>query len=138
MIHHTVQIRVRYAETDKMGYVYYGNYASYLEVARVETFRAIGYSYKTLEDEGTMMPVSEYKIKYLKPAFYDDLLTVHVYIKNKPGVRIVFEYEIYNEQNTLLSVAETVLVFIKSSNGKPCLPPESFQKILNAYFEQQT
>jgi acyl-CoA thioester hydrolase len=73
MVNHEVQIRVRYAETDKMGYVYYGNYATYLEVARVETFRHIGFSYKELEDAGTMMPVLEYKNKFLKPARYDDL-----------------------------------------------------------------
>ena len=74
MISNEIQVRVRYAETDQMGYVYYGNYATYFEVARVELLRSIGFSYKKLEEEGVMLPVFEFSIKYFKPAFYDDLL----------------------------------------------------------------
>ena len=136
MIKHEVQIRVRYAETDKMGYVYYGNYATYFEVARVETFRHIGFSYKELEEAGTMMPVAEYKTKYIKPARYDDLLTIKVYIRTKPSARIVFEYEVFNEENILLNVAETTLVFINSQTMRPYLPPEYFQNLLNPFFEE--
>jgi acyl-CoA thioester hydrolase len=136
MIQCEVQVRVRYAETDKMGYVYYGNYATYFEVARVETFRQVGFSYKEMEDAGTMMPVLELKTKFIKPARYDDLLTIKVVIKNKPGIRIVFEYEVYNEENILLTVAETTLVFVNTTNGKPCFPPDVFQNKINSYFEK--
>jgi acyl-CoA thioester hydrolase len=135
MIENVVELRVRYAETDQMAYVYYGNYASYFEVGRVETFRKIGFSYKELEQAGVMMPVLEYKTKYLKPAKYDDLLTIKVWVKEKPGVRIRFEYEVYNEQNVLLTLAETTLVFVNSETGKPCFLPEKFQNIINPYFE---
>src|SRR3954462_7997031 len=101
MLSHEIQVRVRYSETDQMSYVYYGNYAVYLEVARVETFRKIGFSYKALEEAGVMMPVLEYKTKYIRPARYDDLLTIKVMVKTNPGVRIHFEYEIYNEDKVL-------------------------------------
>lgn len=135
MIENKVSIRVRYAETDQMAYVYYGNYASYFEVGRVETFRLMGFSYKELEAAGVMMPVLEFKTKYLKPAKYDDLLTIKVVVAEKPGIRIKFEYEVYNEENTLLTVAETTLVFVNSQTGKPCLLPDKFQDIINPYFK---
>jgi len=135
MIAHQVEIRVRYAETDQMAYVYYGNYASYFEVARVETFRLIGFSYKELEEAGVMMPVLDFHTKYLKPAKYDDLLTIKVWVKEKPGVRIKFDYEVYNEQNSLLTIAETTLVFVNSQTGKPCHLPEKFQNIVAQHFQ---
>ena len=134
MLNHEIQVRVRYSETDKMGYVYYGNYAMYLEVARVETFRYLGFSYKRLEDAGVMMPVLEYKTKYIKPAFYDDLLTIKIIVKDKPGIRIRFEYEICNEKKILLNIAETTLVFVNMNTGKPCHLPEDFRKIIDPYF----
>lgn len=134
MIEHQVQVRVRYSETDQMAYVYYGNYASYFEVARVETFRYIGFSYKQMEAEGILMPVLELKTKYLKPAKYDDLLTVKVIIKEKPGIRIKFEYEVYNEANALLTIAETTLVFINAKTGRPILPPEVFTSFFEKYY----
>jgi acyl-CoA thioester hydrolase len=81
MIHTTHSIRVRYGETDPMKYVYYGNYAEYLEVGRVELFRSIGMSYNEIENQGIWLPVSEYKIKYLRPAFYDQKLEIHTYVK---------------------------------------------------------
>ena len=138
MVHYEVQIRVRYAETDKMGYVYYGNYATYLEVARVETFRHIGFSYKELEEAGTMMPVLEYKTKFLRPAKYDDMLHIKVSIKNKPSARILFEYEIFNQEGVLLNIAETTLVFVNSQTGKPSLPPKHFQELTASYFDEKT
>lgn len=125
MLETTIQIRVRYAETDQMGYVYYGNYATYFEVARVETFRKLGCSYRKLEEDGVMMPVLEYKTKYFKPAFYDDLLDIKVMIKEEPGVRIKYDYEVYRG-DVLLNVAETTLVFVSKETGKPCLPPQYF------------
>lgn len=134
MIEHDVQIRVRYSETDQMSYVYYGNYASYFEVARVEAFRHIGFSYKEMEDAGIMMPVLELKTKYIKPAKYDDLLTIRVRIKQKPSIRITFDYEVYNAGNVLLTIAETTLVFVNSNTGKPVLPPQEFMSFFEKYF----
>jgi len=135
MIEHDVQIRVRYSETDQMSYVYYGNYASYFEVARVEAFRHIGFSYKEMEEAGIMMPVLEYKTKYIKPAKYDDLLTIRVRIKQKPGIRITFEYEIYNDDEILLTIAETTLVFVNGTTGKPAFPPKQFMDFFETYFQ---
>jgi acyl-CoA thioester hydrolase len=124
------KIRVRYAETDKMGYVYYGNYATYFEVARVEMLRNIGLSYKELEDSGILLPVANFQVKYILPAYYDDLLTIRTYIKTKPGVRLVFEYETLNEKNELLNTAIVTLVFISAKTGKPIQSPEYFMNIL--------
>ena len=88
----TTEIRVRYGETDQMGYCYYGNYAQYFEVGRVEALRSLGMSYKALEEQGVMLPVSEFSVKYLSPAFYDDLLTVKTEITAIKGARIYFTY----------------------------------------------
>lgn len=135
MIEHEVNIRVRYAETDQMQYVYYGNYATYFEVARVETFRSLGMSYKEMEELGVLMPVLEYKTKFIKPALYDDLLTIKVLIKDKPGVRIKFDYEVFNEKGVLLNVSETTLVFVSTESGKPTLAPEKFRTILDQQYD---
>lgn len=131
------QIRVRYAETDQMGYVYYGNYSTYFEVARVELFRTYGVSYKEMEEQGVMMPVLEQKIKYIRPAKYDDLLTIKTYLKEKPGVRIRFEYEVYNEENTLLTKAETALVFVDMKTGRPTNAPAYFDQLINENFKEK-
>jgi len=135
MIEHDINIRVRYAETDKMGYVYYGNYATYFEVARVETFRSFGLSYADMEKDGVMMPVLELQQKYYKPALYDDLLTIRTHIKVKPAARIYFEYEVFNEAGVKLGDAKTTLVFINMKTGRPCAPPESFQEAVMNRFE---
>lgn len=135
MITHDIALRVRYAETDQMGYVYYGNYASYLEVARVETFRMLGMSYRAMEEMGVMMPVLEYKTKYIRPAYYDDELVIKTFIRKPPAVRTVFEYEIYNSDGKLLNIAETTLVFVDKETGKPTQPPDEFQKLCNPFFK---
>src|SRR6185503_5026559 len=93
-----VKIRVRYGETDRMGYAYYGNYAEYFEVARVESLRELGMNYKDLEDSGIILPVYTFNVKYMKPAFYDDLLTIKCFIKELPKTRLLFHYETYNEK----------------------------------------
>lgn len=118
MIHTTHSIRVRYGETDPMKYVYYGNYAEYFEVARVELFRTLGISYDEIERRGIFLPVSEYKIKYLKPGLYDQLLEIHTYIKKIPGVKIEFDYEIYNEDNVKITEASTTLFFLDAETNK--------------------
>jgi acyl-CoA thioester hydrolase len=128
-------IRVRYAETDQMGYVYYGNYAQYCEVGRVEALRSLGLSYKEMEDDGVMLPVINYNIDYFKPAIYDDLLTIKTYIKQIPSVRIKFDYEIFNEKGILLNKGETTLVFVNKQTGKPCQPPVEFAEKIQQYFK---
>ncbi len=128
------QIRVRYAETDQMGYVYYGNYAMYFEVARVEAMRSSGFSYKGMEDEGVMMPVLESNIRYLKPGKYDELLTIKTRIPTLPGVRIKFEYEVFNEANELITEGWTTLTFLKKDSHKPTRPPHNLLDLLKPYF----
>ncbi len=125
-------LRVRYAETDRMSYVYYGNYAIYFEVARVEAMKGIGMSYKELEESGIMMPVLEYNIKYFKPAFYDDELTIETRIEKDPAVRIRFDYKTYNIKGEHLNSAFTTLVFVDTKTGKPITAPDDFLVRLKA------
>ena len=130
-------IRVRYADTDQMGYVYYGNYARYYEIGRVEALRSLDFHYKVMEDEGVMMPVYENHSKYLKPARYDDLLSVKVTLKELPGVRVVFHYEIRNQENILLNTGETTLVFQRRDNGRLCVAPGTLIEKLKPYFDSE-
>lgn len=129
-----IEIRVRYAETDQMGFVYYGNYATYFEVARVESLRKLGLSYKELEESGIMLPVLEYKSKFVRPAKYDDLLIIKITIPELPTARIKFEYEVYNAAKDLLTIGETTLVFIKSDSRRPCHAPADFMSKIGPYF----
>jgi len=130
-----VEIRVRYAETDQMGYVYYGNFAAYYEVARTEAFRSLGINYKQMEQEGVKMPVLEMRTKYIRPARYDDLLTIKMMLRNKPtGMRIQFEYEVFNENKELLNVGETTLVFVDMKSGRPIPLPENILSKLEDYY----
>jgi acyl-CoA thioester hydrolase len=117
------KIRVRYAETDKMGYVYYGNYATYFEVARVEALRSLGVNYKEMEDHGIILPVYKYINEFYKPAYYDDELLIKTFIKTMPSSKIHFHFETWNVKNELINKAEVVLVFVALKNNKPCKPP---------------
>ncbi|TND08938.1 MAG: acyl-CoA thioester hydrolase [Bacteroidetes bacterium] len=132
-----VSLRVRYGETDRMGYVYYGNYAGYYEVGRVEALRALGWNYKEMEDSGILLPVHSFSIKYHKPAYYDDLLVVKTMIKEIPKARIRFDYEMYNAKGELINEGETTLVFIKADTKRPCGSPADFVKAIAPYFTQQ-
>ncbi len=129
------QVRVRYAETDRMQYVYYGNYASYFEVARVEALRSLGMSYKRMEEEGFLLPVYDYSVRYFKPAFYDDLLFIKTCIPVMPSVRIQFNYEVYNEGMEKISEATTVLVFMSKITSKPCKAPDELLEKLQPFFQ---
>ena len=130
-------VRVRYSETDKMGYCYYGNYASFLEIGRVESLRSLGISYKSLEDNGIMLPVSEFQIKYFSPAYYDDMLLIETKITAIKGVRIYFDYFIYNDNQKLVASAMTSLVFIDSITKKPVAPPKELLSIIQSYAIQE-
>ena len=127
-------IRVRYGETDQMGYVYYGIYAMYYEVGRVESLRKLGLTYRELEDMGVIMPVLENHTKYHAPALYDDLLKVVTTIPEKPGVKIRFQYQIFNEADKLINEGETLLVFINKKTNRPCRPPAEMEKVLAPFF----
>ncbi|HLS94954.1 acyl-CoA thioester hydrolase [Sphingobacterium allocomposti] len=134
MFAHETTLRIRYAETDQMGYVYYGNYAAFYEVARTEMLRSTGISYKELEEIGVMLPVTDLTCKYYQPARYDDLITIKTYIREKPTVRIKFEYEIYNEDGLLLNTGYTQLVFVDMEKNRPCRAPQIFQERMERYF----
>lgn len=124
MLTHQVHYRVCYADTDQMGYVYYGNYARFYEIARVETLRSIGVSYKVLEDAGIGLPVYENYSKYHAPALYDDLLRVECTLIKMPSARIEFEYKIFNQSENLLHEGRTTLVFMELASKKVVKAPD--------------
>ena len=124
-------VRVRYAETDQMGVVYHGNYAEYFEMGRVEWLRSLGVSYKSLEESGIMLPVVSLTMNYKKPARYDDLLKVRTLLKKQEGVKIEFDYEIYNEIGELLTTGYSMLVFVDMKTGRPVSPPQYLKEKLN-------
>jgi len=126
------QIRVRYADTDQMGYCYYGNYPTFLEVGRVEALRTLGLTYKTMEEQGHLMPVADLKIKYLRPAYYDDLLTILTRILRIEGSRVYFDYVIFNEKKEKIITATTTLVFVSKDTMRPVAPPAYFLNLFHA------
>ncbi|HEY1009427.1 thioesterase family protein [Daejeonella sp. JGW-45] len=134
MFVHSTKIRVRYADTDQMGYMYYGNYAEFYEVGRVEMLRSLGLTYKAMEASGIIMPVTELKCKYIKPALYDEEITVKVVMEAMPSVRIHFRYELFNEREELINLGETMLVFINQEKNRPCLPPDDFLDKIKIHF----
>jgi len=134
MYTHSTKVRVRYGETDQMGYVYYGNYAEYYEVARVEMLRSLGMDYASMESNGVMLPVLELNCKYIKPALYDQEITIKTTIQDLPGVRIHFKYELFNDAQELINVGNTTLVFVDMVKNRPCSPPENFLEKLRGYF----
>jgi len=135
MFTYETQVKVRYAETDQMGVVHHGNYAQYYEIARTECFEACsGISYESMEKEGVMLPILELRSKFLKPAFYNQLLTIKSIVKTLPSVRLTVDYEIYNPNGELINIASTTLVFVDYKTRKPCHPPESFMKNVRQYF----
>ena len=124
------QIRVRYSETDQMGYCYYGNYAQFLEIGRVEALRNSGFRYKEMEQQGILLPVLDFQIKYIFPAKYDDLLTIETTIVAIKGTRIIFDYEIINEMGVKIATALTTLVFVSKESMRPMKAPENIVKAI--------
>jgi acyl-CoA thioester hydrolase len=135
MFEHSTKLRVRYGETDQMGYMYYGNYAEFYEVGRVEMLRSLGLTYSGMEEAGIKMPVLEMHCKYLRPALYDEEITIKVIMDKMPGIRIHFRYELYNERNELINTGDTLLVFINMKTNRPCLPTQEFLDKLKPFFE---
>lgn len=133
----TTQIRVRYGETDQMGYLYYGNYALYYEVGRAEAIRQIGFTYRQLEEMGVMMPVAELNSRYFRPALYDDLITVKTILKElSEGSKIQFHTELYNEKGELLNKGVTTLVFYDPKEKKTINMPEELYNRLAPHFSK--
>ena len=121
---HQTEIKVRYGETDQMGVVYHGNYAQYLEIGRLEWLDAIGVSYKQMEANGIMLPVASMDLKYSKPAFYDDILTIKTTLLKRPTASIEFAYEIHNSSGELLTTAHTKLAFVNMKSNFPTRCPQ--------------
>jgi len=134
MFTHQIKFRVLYSDTDKMGYMYYGQYAKYLEMGRVEAMRNLNLSYKSMEESGVMMPVLNLNVKYIKPLFYDDEVTLVTKVFKMPDTRIHFQYDLLNPRGELSTVAETTLVFVDCESGKPCLIPSNFKTKIEPYF----
>jgi len=120
----TIHVRVRYAETDQMGVVYYGNYAQYFEMGRTEWLRKFGISYKWMEDNGIILPVIDLNVKFKQSASYDDLLTIKTELQKLPTIRIAFNYEILNQKNELITTGSTTLVFVDKATKKPMMAPD--------------
>jgi acyl-CoA thioester hydrolase len=135
MYESATQVRVRYAETDQMNVVYHGNYAQYFEVGRAESIRKLGFTYKALEETGVKMPVVELHIRYLRPAHYDDLLTVKTIIRELPTAhKIEFHQEVFNEENLLLTTGRVVLYFLDAKTNQKTNMPLELKNILQKFF----
>ncbi len=129
-------IRIHYALTDQMGIVYYGNYAQFYEIGRTEAIRQLGFSYKDLEVMGIIMPVVETNSSFLRPAKYDDVITVKTILQELPTAHsIIFYTEIFNEANKLLNKGSTTLYFIDLVTMKKVNMPQFFFDKLKKYFK---
>jgi acyl-CoA thioester hydrolase len=134
MYTHSVKYRVCYADTDQMGYVYYGNYARLYEIARVETLRSLGVSYKALEDNGIGLPVAEHYTKFIAPGLYDDELSIECQVDRLPTAKIEFSYRIKNEAGELINEGKTTLVFMDLKSKKVIKAPEFVLSALQPYY----
>ncbi len=134
MLVNETKIRVYYEDTDQMGVVYYGKYLRYYEIGRTEMIRNLGISYKQIEDSGILLPARSVKINYIKPAHYDDLLTIRTIVDQIPKVKFLIKGEIYNQNNELLNEGEVVLVFFNGKTNRPCKAPEVFINTLKKHF----
>ena len=136
MFETTFQLRVRYAETDQMNFVYHGNYAQYFEVGRTESIRHLGFTYKDMEAMGVIMPVVEWHAKFVRPAHYDDLLTIKTTVKELPDDhRIEFFQEVYNEKEKLLTTGKAVLYFIDANTKSKTNMPQQLRDRIEPYFK---
>ncbi len=132
MIHFETTVRVRYADTDKMNFVYYGKYLEYFEVGRTELIRFLGMSYKDIEESGVMLPVSECQIRYHRPARYDDLLTIMTTIPEMPRIKLITEYEIFNQNQEKLVTGKVILPFVDTQSLKITPIPEKIKKLFES------
>lgn len=124
MKNHITFVKVRYSETDQMGFVHHSNYAQYLEIARLEWLEQLGISYKWMEENGVMLPVYNLNTTFKKSALFDDRLKIETSLRNIPTVRIIFDYKVYNQKEELLTVASTELIFMNTKTGRPMRCPK--------------
>ena len=137
MYTHEFQKRVRYGETDQMGYLYYGNYAQYYEIGRVELIRSLGLTYKALEaDHGIIMPVMSLNIRYVRPALYDELITIRTTLRKLPGQFIVFHMELFNERGKLVNGGTVKLCFVEVASQRTIPAPDFLVEKLRPHFEK--
>jgi acyl-CoA thioester hydrolase len=135
---HTAYVRVRYADTDKMGIVYYGKYFEYFEAARTELLRVCGLPYSVIEERGFALPVRAASARYTRGAKYDDLLRIEVSMPEVHGARLEISYRIFTEDDAQPIVeGETTLVFVEQSSGRPCRPPEFFHDAIKHYHKPE-
>lgn len=134
MLQGTTQIRVRYFDTDPMGYTNNANYPKFYEIARDELFREIGLPYTAVEAAGFMLPLADLHVKYIKPSNYDDLLTVKTVVKELPTAKIRFDYYIYNQHNELINEGYSTLVFVDKVNRRPVRMPLVVREHLARFF----
>lgn len=133
MISHSTKIRIRYSETDQMGFVYHGNYAQFYEIGRVELLRKLGINYKKLEQDGTMLPVLEINSKFLRPITYDEVITITATLTAPPSVKMIFNVKLHNEAGVLCHEATTTLVCVDPQTMKPKRCP---QKLIELFQEK--
>ena len=128
--------RVRYGETDQMAYLYYGRYALLYEIGRAEMLRDLGLNYADMEKkEGIMMPVMSMNQRFVRPAHYDDLLTITTYLRQLPGRTVTFHFEIHNEKGKLVNGGSVKLCFVNVQTERTVAAPEYLLKILRPHFE---
>lgn len=138
MYEHSTTVRVRYAETDQMDIVYYGNYAQYFEVGRAESIRELGFTYKRMEEMGVRMPVVQMEARFLRPAHYDDLITIKTVLKELPQKHLIeFHHEVYNERKKILTTGKVVLFFIDITTGKKINMPANLKETLAPFFSRE-
>lgn len=129
------QIRIHYALTDQMGVVYHGHYAQFYEIGRTEALRSLDLTYKEVEASGVIMMVTEIHSKFLRPAVYDDLITVVTTVKELPvHHKIIFHSELFNEKDKLLNIGDVILYFIDAKTMKRTTMPENMRERLVEYF----
>ena len=126
MYSHETKIRIRYGETDRMGYAHHANYPLYFEEGRMELLRNLDLNYKDLEDSGIILPVISINTKFLSPVYYDDVLTIKTILKEVPGARLKFDYEVVNQKNKPVTKADVELAFVDSETRKPMPAPAKF------------
>ena len=137
MVIRETQIRVRYSETDQMGYLYYGNYPAYYEVGRAEWLRSFGVTYRDMEEvHGIMMPVMSMQMRYVRPAKYDDLLTIRTTLRHYPTHSITFFFEIFNDQKKLLNGGSVKLCFVEIATNRTVPTPDYILEQLNLFFDK--
>ncbi len=136
MYTHTCSLRVRYAETDQMGYLYHGHYAQYYEHGRVEALRALGATYRQMEEEiGVWMPVVSLNIRFVRPAGYDELIRIQTCLRQLPNRFITFHMELFNEAGKLINGGTVRLCFLDAATRNSIAAPEFLLTHLRPFFK---